>query len=69
MALGIYLKLAAEGDGESIPVPAQTVRPGDSYAGMALLVARLNQLGDAGPEVGNQLVGGTSIYQGASLTR
>jgi L,D-transpeptidase YcbB len=64
-ALGVYLKLATEGDGEPLQVPAQTVRPGDSYGGMAQLVARLNQLGDAAPGVLSQSTGGTSIYQGA----
>jgi murein L,D-transpeptidase YcbB/YkuD len=64
-ALGVYLKLAAEGDGEPVPVPAQTIRPGDSYEGMAQLVARLDQLGDAAPGVLSQSTGGTSIYKGA----
>ncbi|MBV8055277.1 MAG: L,D-transpeptidase family protein, partial [Deltaproteobacteria bacterium] len=64
-ALGVYMKLAAEGDGEAVPVPAKTVRPGDSYAGMAQLVARLTQLGDAGPDVSNQFAEEASVYQGA----
>jgi L,D-transpeptidase YcbB len=64
-ALGVYLKLASEGDGESVPAPAKTVRPGDSYAGMAQLVARLNQLGDAVPDVRSPSAGEPSVYQGA----
>jgi murein L,D-transpeptidase YcbB/YkuD len=64
-ALGVYMKLAAESDGEAVPVPATTVRPGDSYTGMAQLVARLTQLGDAGPGVGSQSAGEASVYQGA----
>jgi L,D-transpeptidase YcbB len=36
-ALATYLELAAEGDGESLPMPARTVRPGQAYAGMAQL--------------------------------
>jgi len=64
-ALGAYLKLAAEGDGEPVPVPAKTVRPGDSYTGMPQLVARLTQLGDADPDVASQSTGEASVYQGA----
>ena len=64
-ALGVYMKLAAQGDGESVPDPAQTVRPGDSYAGMAQLIARLNQLGDAGSDLGSQSAVEASVYQGA----
>src|SRR5262249_52774483 len=31
--LDVYLKLTATGDTEAVPVPAETVRPGDSYSG------------------------------------
>ena len=63
-ALNVYLKLAAEGDGEPVPV-ARTVRPGDSYPGIAQLGARLNQLGDAGPDIRSESAGGSSEYQGS----
>jgi L,D-transpeptidase YcbB len=63
--LGVYMKLAAEGDGEAVPIPAKTVRPGDNYTGMATLVARLTQLGDAGPDVGSQSAEDVPVYQGA----
>lgn len=64
-ALGVYMKLAVQGDGEPVPVPSETVRPRDSYAGMAQLVARLNQLGDTVPDAGSQSAGEASEYQGA----
>jgi murein L,D-transpeptidase YcbB/YkuD len=65
-ALDTYLKLAAEGDAAPLPVPAKTVRPGDTYPGISQLVARLNQLGDAVPA--NWQQGGyASVYQGAVI--
>ncbi|MBV8359415.1 MAG: L,D-transpeptidase family protein [Deltaproteobacteria bacterium] len=64
-ALGVYMKLAAQGDGEAIPDPGKTVRPGDSYSGMTQLVTRLTQLGDASPDVSSQSAEEASIYQGA----
>ncbi|HTW86844.1 MAG TPA: L,D-transpeptidase family protein [Candidatus Binataceae bacterium] len=51
-ALGDYLKLAAQGDGLSLPIPAKSVRPGDMYAGMTQLLWRLRQLGDLPPANG-----------------
>ncbi len=45
-ALAHYLKLAAEGDGQPVPMPSRSVRPGDTFAGMPQLVQRLHQLGD-----------------------
>ena len=61
-ALAQYLKLAAQGDGDPVPTPAKTVRPGDSYAGMPQLIRRLQLLGDLAsidpaPE-------GGAVYQG-----
>ena len=41
-ALAQYLKLAAEGDGDPVPVPAQSVRPGGSFTGMPQLARRLS---------------------------
>ena len=64
-ALAVYLKLAAAGDGEPVPVPARTVRPGDSYPGTPLLVARLNLLGDTIPDNLKEFGGGSSVYKGA----
>ncbi len=46
VALAQYMKLAAEGDGDPVPMPAKTVRPGDTYAGIPQLVQRLHHLGD-----------------------
>jgi L,D-transpeptidase YcbB len=45
-ALAVYTKLAAEGDGQPLPIPDKGVRPGKPYAGMAQLVWRLRELGD-----------------------
>jgi murein L,D-transpeptidase YcbB/YkuD len=61
-ALANYLKLAGEGDGEPVPVPVKTIRPGDSYVGLAQLAARLKQLGDVPP---GESAGDASVYQGA----
>jgi L,D-transpeptidase YcbB len=64
-ALQVYLKLAAQGDGEPVPLQATSVRPGDTYAGMTQLVARLEQLGDLVAPNGSESGGGSSLYQGA----
>jgi L,D-transpeptidase YcbB len=46
VALAGYLQLAKAGDGAPLPTPDKGVRPGQTYAAMALLVRRLHQLGD-----------------------
>jgi murein L,D-transpeptidase YcbB/YkuD len=48
-ALAEYAKLAAQGDGIRLPIPAKSLRPGDQYAGMTQLMWRLRQLGDLPP--------------------
>ena len=45
-ALAAYDKLATQGDGVRVPMPDKSVHPGDAYAGIAPLTARLHQLGD-----------------------
>ena len=45
-ALLTYSKMASAGDAPAIPIPPKGVRPGNSFASMAQLVARLRQLGD-----------------------
>ncbi|WP_428128128.1 L,D-transpeptidase family protein [Candidatus Binatus soli] len=45
-ALLTYSKMASAGDAPLIPVPQKGVRPGNSFASMPQLVARLRQLGD-----------------------
>ena len=45
-ALRTYLTLAQQDIGVKLPVPEKPLAPGGSYAGMALLVARLKLLGD-----------------------
>ncbi len=45
-ALAAYVELAAQGDGVRVPMPEKSVHPGDAYAGIAPLAARLHQLGD-----------------------
>jgi L,D-transpeptidase YcbB len=51
-ALNQYLTLAAKGDGAKIPAGAKIIAPGDDYAGLAPLAARLQLLGDL-PEGGS----------------
>ena len=51
-ALKQYIDLAAKGDGAKVPAAAKTVAPGDAYAGIAPLAARLRLLGDL-PQGGN----------------
>lgn len=41
IALAIYQKLAAQGDGPPVPTPLKALRPGDHYASVGLLRARL----------------------------
>ncbi|MGH7932036.1 MAG: L,D-transpeptidase family protein [Candidatus Binataceae bacterium] len=62
VALAHYLKLDAEGDGAGLPVPEETIRPGDSYAGMAQLIWRLRQLGDIGAN--SDVSAEAGVYQG-----
>ncbi|HTT75596.1 MAG TPA: L,D-transpeptidase family protein [Candidatus Binataceae bacterium] len=45
-ALADYLALAKQGDGPALPIPAQSVRPGDDYPELPRLASRLEQLGD-----------------------
>src|SRR5581483_3209286 len=41
-----YLELASQKDTARLPVPSRSVHPGEPYAGMPQLIARLRQLGD-----------------------
>jgi L,D-transpeptidase YcbB len=61
-ALAQYLKLASEGDGDRVPTPPKSVRPGNSFAGMPQLVRRLHQLGDLPAAQGAP---NGIVYQGA----
>jgi len=61
-ALPIYIKLAAQGDGQRLPDPASSVKPGKPYNGMPQLIARLKQLGDLEPNADTSADG--TIYQG-----
>lgn len=45
-ALQSYLVLARQGDGEPLPRPAKTVKPGDPYPAAGQLARRLEVLGD-----------------------
>jgi len=46
IALQHYLVLEQQDDGEKLPVPAKTIAPGDTYAGVRRLTALLRLLGD-----------------------
>jgi murein L,D-transpeptidase YcbB/YkuD len=52
-ALVAYQKLSAAGDGPPVPQVTRSIAPGDTYAGVPQLVARLRLLGDmpTGPEI------------------
>jgi L,D-transpeptidase YcbB len=47
-ALATYVKLAEQGDADSLSVPRKTIHPGDTYQGIPQLLSRLRQLGDLG---------------------
>jgi L,D-transpeptidase YcbB len=61
-ALGRYVELARSADGPALPTPLSAVRPGQKYAGSALLFQRLALLGDL-PEGATPPADG--IYAGA----
>lgn len=61
-ALATYIKLAAEGDGEFLPVPDKVIRPGDSFTQMPQLQRRLLQLGDLGSD--GDISEDATIYDG-----
>ncbi|HEX7961809.1 MAG TPA: L,D-transpeptidase family protein [Terriglobales bacterium] len=45
-ALEHYLSLEREGEGDPLPAITEPLNPGDAYAGVAQLIARLQRLGD-----------------------
>jgi murein L,D-transpeptidase YcbB/YkuD len=61
-ALATYSKLAQAGDGEPLPIPGKSVRPGSPYPELPQLIQRLRQLGDLG--TGSDAAAAT-IYAGA----
>lgn len=65
-ALAAYTRLAAQGDGAPLPAPAKSVHPGDSYAGVAALFARLRLLGDLLPDAAAPAAD-AAVYQGAAV--
>ena len=69
-ALKTYLDLANRDDGEPLPIPSRTVRPGNSYAGIPRLARLLTVLGDlpewngtAGELYQGNLVDGVKRFQ------
>ena len=62
-ALPEYLKLAAQGDVAPAAVPRRSIHPGQPYAGVPHLVARLRQLGDL--PASQDVSADTGIYSGA----
>lgn len=64
-ALGTYLELARRDDGELLPVPSKTVKPGDSCAGVPRLARLLILLHDLPQEHGIPYAEG--IYEGALM--
>src|SRR5208283_4202649 len=61
-ALLTYSKMASAGDAPLIPVPQKGVRPGNSFASMPQLVARLRQLGDLPSDAG--MPANSTVYDG-----
>jgi murein L,D-transpeptidase YcbB/YkuD len=62
-ALLTYSKMASAADAPLVPVPPKGVRPGNSFASMAQLVARLRQLGDLPSNAGASA--NSTVYDGA----
>jgi murein L,D-transpeptidase YcbB/YkuD len=62
-ALLTYSKMASAGDAPLIPVPQKGVRPGNSFAPMPQLVARLRQLGDLPSNA--EVPANSTVYDGA----
>jgi len=62
-ALLTYSKMASAGDAPLVPVPQKGVRPGNSFAGMPQLVARLRQLGDLPSNA--DAPANSTVYEGA----
>jgi L,D-transpeptidase YcbB len=62
-ALATYSKMASAPDAPLIPVPQKGVRPGNSFAAMPQLVARLRQLGDLPASA--QVPADSTVYNGA----
>jgi murein L,D-transpeptidase YcbB/YkuD len=62
-ALLRYFDLARQDDGEQLPVPAKTVDPGSSYAGVPRLIRLLRLLGDL--PSGANIAADTKMYDGA----
>ncbi len=60
-ALANYIELARKDNGELLPIPAQTVKPGASYPGVPRLGRLLALLGDVRADLGQT----DSAYQGA----
>lgn len=61
-ALAHYLALAAQGDPPPVPLPARSIRPGDTFAGIPQLAQRLHQLGDLDAPEDPALHG--TVYEG-----
>jgi murein L,D-transpeptidase YcbB/YkuD len=65
LALEQYMALAQQGDGEPLPVPQQSIKPGDHYAGIPQLAQRLQILGDlpanAVPATPSTIYGGALV--------
>jgi murein L,D-transpeptidase YcbB/YkuD len=62
-ALLTYSKMASAGDAALIPIPQKSVHPGNSFASIAQLAARLRQLGDL--PAGIDVPANSTVYDGA----
>lgn len=60
-ALKTYIELVRKDDGELLPIPSQTVKPGDPYPGVSQLAKRLSLVGDIPGDAGQT----GEAYEGA----
>jgi murein L,D-transpeptidase YcbB/YkuD len=61
-ALDRYIELAKQDDGAAIPTVKKTIGPGDSYAGVPLLVRKLRLIGDLPANA--SVPADSTVYQG-----
>ena len=63
LALEQYMALARQGEGDPLPVPGQSIKAGDHYAGVPQLARRLQLLGDLPSDTAP--VTESTVYNGA----
>jgi murein L,D-transpeptidase YcbB/YkuD len=64
-ALEQYLAMAQKGEGEPLPMPEDSIKPGDAYVGVPQLAQRLKLLGDLPQDTA--IPAGSNRYDGALI--